>query len=166
MQPPVNRTMTRSPGFGPSSGFTLVELLITITIAGILAGIALPSFQNLMRTQRVKSAAFDLVSNLTLTRSEAVKRNANVSMTAAGGGWKNGWKISVGGTDLRVQDKYTGLDITELAGLNVVTFRGDGRLATATTNFTVQTDPASGVTPRCISISLSGQASSKMEECS
>jgi len=146
-------------------GFTLVELLVTISVAAILAGIALPSFKTFVLSQRVKTTTFDLVSNLTLTRSEAIKRNANVSMTANSGGWKNGWRITAGGVDIRVQDKYTGLVITDSANLNVVTYRGDGRLASAATSFTVNTEDSSSVTPRCVIVSLSGRASSKLGGC-
>lgn len=156
---------------GKAFGFTLIELMITIAIAGILATIALPSFRDFVRTQRVKSASFDLVAALTLTRSEALKRNANVYMTPAVGGWQNGWTVSwtnpaTTATTIRSQAAYSGLSITDSAGANLVTFRTDGRLATTATNFTVNVSPSStNITPRCVSISLSGRASSAKRAC-
>ena len=151
---------------GKAFGFTLIELMITLTIAGILATIAIPSFRDFVRTQRVKSASFELVAALTLTRSEAIKRNTNIVMTQASGGWQNGWSISAGAQLLRKQNAYSGVSITDSASAGAVTFTRDGRLASTPTNFTVGASPASSsVTPRCIGISLGGRPNSKIGGC-
>lgn len=151
---------------GKALGFTLVELVITLAIAGILATIAAPSFRDFVRTQRVKSTSFELVAALTLTRSEAVKRNTNIVMTQASGGWQNGWSISAGTQILRTQSAYNGVSITDSANAGAITFTRDGRLASTPTNFTVGVSPASStVTSRCISISLSGRPNSKIGGC-
>lgn len=158
-------------------GFTLIELIIVITIAGILAAAAAPSFRSFIASQRVKSASFDLIAALTQTRSEAIKRNATapatVSMTAVGGDWKNGWSIvytdaSGTATTLGAKSAYKGLTIDDSGGAVAVTFRGDGRQPTgsAALNLTVTSTSMSSVTPRCISLSLSGQPSSKTGSCS
>lgn len=148
------------------AGFTLVELMITIAIAGILASLALPSFRSFVQTQRVKSASFDLTAALTLTRSEAIKRNTNVAMSQASGGWQNGWTITAGSLVLRKQDAYSSLTITNSEGVSSVVFRKDGRLASEDTDFTVNANPtSSSVTPRCISISVSGRPNTKLGAC-
>lgn len=84
-------------------GFTLVELMITLTIAGIMLSLAAPSFQTFIRNTQVRSAADDLVSIFNYSRSEAVKRgwpvtvckSANVEAAAptcsTSAGWKDGW---------------------------------------------------------------------------
>lgn len=150
---------------GKAFGFTLIELLITLVIVGIMTTIALPSFRDFIKTQRVKSASFELVAALTLTRSEAVKRNTDIAMTQASGGWQNGWTISAGGQALRTQNAYSGISITDSAGASTVTFNRDGRLKTVSTNFTVAAPDSSTIPPRCIGISLTGRPNSKIGGC-
>lgn len=59
-------------------GVTIVELLIVITIGGILAAIAVPSFRDVLNNQRQSSAMGLLVSDVNQARGEAIKRNLRV----------------------------------------------------------------------------------------
>jgi type IV fimbrial biogenesis protein FimT len=83
-------------------GFTLIELLIVISIAAILATIAVPSFRDMLRTTRQNSALGLMVNDLNLARGEAIKRNGSVIVCArnpAGddcavtGAWQGGWVV-------------------------------------------------------------------------
>lgn len=69
-------------GFG-SFGFTLVELIITLTIVGILSALAGPAITTLIANQRLSGQANDLLADLTYSRSEAVKRSSGF-VTASG----------------------------------------------------------------------------------
>lgn len=73
----------------PPKGFTLVELMVTISIAGILLAIAAPSFNHFFDKYRVKRAADTFSSFLINAKSEAIKRNKSVStvITGSGGTW-------------------------------------------------------------------------------
>lgn len=65
------------------AGFTLLELMITVTVLSILLGIAIPSFQDLMRRNRLATQTNELISSLALARSEAVKRGVRVTVCPA-----------------------------------------------------------------------------------
>ena len=66
---------------GLSKGFTLVELLVTVSIAAILLGIATPSLQGIVLSNRVQSASSEFQSALAMARSEATKRGGDARVT-------------------------------------------------------------------------------------
>ena len=61
-------------------GFTLVEMLVVMAISAILIAAAVPSFQSLIASTRASSASGTLLSNLEFARSEAIRRNQNVTV--------------------------------------------------------------------------------------
>ncbi|PWQ98826.1 GspH/FimT family pseudopilin [Leucothrix arctica] len=69
-----------------ASGFTLIEALITISIAAILASIAIPNFASMVESNRLSSGANDFLAGLIFTRSEAAKRSQTVSICTSDNG--------------------------------------------------------------------------------
>jgi type IV fimbrial biogenesis protein FimT len=61
-------------------GFTLIELMFTILALGVLLGVGVPNFVDLMRNSRMVSATNDILSDFNLARSEAVKRRVPVTL--------------------------------------------------------------------------------------
>lgn len=77
-----------------SRGFTLIEAMVAVAVLGILMILAAPAMQKVVAKQRLRSASYDLVSDLTLARSEALKRGAGVVMEPlAAGNWAAGWQV-------------------------------------------------------------------------
>lgn len=63
------------------SGFSLLELMVTILIFGIIAAIAIPGFMNWLPNYRLKGAARDVYSNLQLAKMGAIRSNADRTIT-------------------------------------------------------------------------------------
>ena len=64
-------------------GFSIIELMLTITVMGILLGIAVPSFMDTVRNNRLISQNNEFIGSLNLARSEALKRSGSVSVCAS-----------------------------------------------------------------------------------
>jgi len=143
-------------------GFTLTELMIVVTVFGVLVGLALPNYNQFVRNQRVKTASFEVFSSLMQARSEAITRNASVTMAPVSGNWANGWTVTdAGGTVLRQQQALTAVT---LQGPTNVIYNGSGRLSSASGSFEL-TATGSGITSRCITIDLSGRPVTKAAAC-
>jgi prepilin-type N-terminal cleavage/methylation domain-containing protein len=63
-------------------GFTLLELIVVVTIVGILLGLAAPSFVDFLRNNRMAAAANDLLTAVNVARTEAIKRREPVTICA------------------------------------------------------------------------------------
>jgi len=76
-------------------GFTLLELLVSISIAAILMTVGVPSFNSFIRDSTLRSETNTLSSSLSLSRSEAIRRGENVNITAISDStnWSRGWRI-------------------------------------------------------------------------
>ena len=75
----------------PPAGFTLLELLIVLVVVSVLATIAAPSFLSVVENNRVVSAANSIQGAVQYARSEAVRRQSEVSLCVVGGADEGGW---------------------------------------------------------------------------
>jgi len=102
-----------TPGKMAMPGFTLIELMITVALLGLLLALGLPSFADMVRRNRIQSAASSLSVALATARSEAVKRGRNVSICTSSdssacrttGDWSSGWVVfAVAGAPIKAFD--------------------------------------------------------------
>lgn len=115
-----------------SFGFSLIELMIGIVIMAILAAVALPSFQTMLRNSQIRNAAESIQNGLQKARAEAVARNTNTSFTL---GTDSSWAVSVvtpaSGIESRSANEGS-KDVTRTvlpAGATAVTFNNFGAVA-------------------------------------
>ncbi|MEM7564668.1 MAG: GspH/FimT family pseudopilin [Pseudomonadota bacterium] len=86
-----------------NSGFTLLELMITLTVITLVMAIGIPSMRTFIQNDRLTTQINTLVGHLAYARSEAVKRSQQVSLCVSnnttsctgGNNWQNGWIIYV-----------------------------------------------------------------------
>lgn len=141
-------------------GFTVVELMIVVAIAAILATVAAPNFAEFMNQQRVRNAATDLVMDLSLARSEAVKRGANVTVSPVGS-WAEGWEVKAGADVISKRASTAGT--LSISGSDA-TFNPQGR-ALASVSYELTAYGLEGDSNRCVTLAASGSASVKKGGC-
>src|SRR5690554_54374 len=159
-----------------SSGFTLIELLVTLVVLAIVVTVAVPSFQDIIRNNRVSTETNSFVSALQLARSEAVKQGAEVSLTAniVNQGFASGYCVYVGGAGVNCSNanrirQFDPLNSSLSSTTTQLTFNGMGELV-ANASITVNVAP-----PDCpsgkeggmqqVTIGLGGQIIVSREEC-
>jgi type IV fimbrial biogenesis protein FimT len=81
-------------------GMSVLELMISIGLAALLLGLAVPSMGKLMANQRISAATNEMIAHLQYARLQAVMRNLNVvacpsadQQRCAGNRWDRGWMV-------------------------------------------------------------------------
>jgi type IV fimbrial biogenesis protein FimT len=159
-------------------GFTLLELIITMTIAVILMAIAIPSFQYVTTADRISGEVNSLLGDMQYARAEAIKEGQTVTVCAAAAGygscsgndtWNAGWLVfSGGGTQpaaaadiLVVRAAFNGGDTFQTAdgATSAVQFNREGfatGLAADPVIFELH-DPTNNATyTRCLALTIVG----------
>ena len=157
------------------SGFTILELLITMAIIAILAGIAAPSYNSMIARNKVNSMRENLANALQYARSEAIKRKVNVIVCASanhtgcngGTDWHQGWVIFAddngnnsieSGERLQVQYSYSDL-VTGSVGDSRVSFTPSGRPDRGENQIIGVCDPNDANNGKALRISATGTIS-------
>ena len=166
-------------------GFTLIELMVALTVAAILTFIAVPSYQGITNSHRIGAEANDLLGDIEFARSEAIKRGQTVvvcastnSNTCSGSStWNSGWIVLLpasnsctatggasGDTVLRVRQSFASKDTATYqtgaaGGSQSMCFTRLGiALAQYAGEVTFNTAPASSSSRRCLALSPTGHA--------
>lgn len=135
------------------SGFTLIELMTTLAIAGLLTSLAVPAMTSFSANARQTSTINDLVSSIHVARSAAISTNNRVTVCATSNGanceavsWNSGWlvfhdldsdrSVDAGETVIGVHDGEADLGMTSPQFGQWMTFRPNGRAMNASVNGT------------------------------
>ncbi|SRR5579859_6863311 len=165
-------------------GFTLMELMITISIAAILLAIGVPSFKYVTSANRASSEINGLLGDLQFARGEAIKEGQTVTICASVNGtscsgstsWNTGWivfsdAIPLGIVDpndaiLKVQAPFSGSDVlTADHAVSSVTFSREGftqGLGNNAVTITLHTTPVNAPYTRCLSMTIIGALSTQI----
>lgn len=129
-----------------SKGFTLVELVVTLSVFAIIVTIAIPSFNTLLQNARLSANTDSIVNALNYARNTALAQSVNVRVcplgtansTTCGTSWNNGWIVitqpTSGAATLLKSQAFTTSRIA--ATVTSIVFDNHG-LATTQNNFTV-----------------------------
>lgn len=158
-----------------SRAFTLIELMVTISVLAVVIALAAPSFSTILRENRLAALSTELQGAMQLARSEAVKRRENIRVCRSNAGqtactngtnWAaTGWLIvRPNGNVLKVWDAIQGTVVT---GPNTgITFRSNGMSSSAATqNWSVTSSSCSGDQKRTISVNITGSATLSKGAC-
>jgi len=79
------------------TGFTIIELMITMILIAVVAAVAVPSFRTMVQNNRIATQANGFITAINLARSEAVKRGRDVYVSSSSGNtaWGGGWRLWV-----------------------------------------------------------------------
>ncbi|MGH8142381.1 MAG: GspH/FimT family pseudopilin [Steroidobacteraceae bacterium] len=161
--------------------FTLFELMVVLSIAAILATLAVPAMRNFLQSQQSLSASSQIMSSLNYARSEAIKEDLNVTAAIGvricassneltcdpAGNWNNGWIVlsSMSATPLAAYGALqTGLTLTTVPATPEVDFQPNGMTTLAALVEFKLCDSRGATYARDVEIDLTGriQAASKV----
>lgn len=154
-----------------SCGFTLIEMMVTVAIAAILAMIAVPSFNEAMLGSKLSSLANNFVVSAQLARSEAIKRNAPVTFCASSnsstctGAWNDGWLVfhdannnaSVDANELIYTQAPFPNGFLLSGAVTSINFQPTGYGATSANLTLCRSEPIVGTQQRTITINATGR---------
>ncbi len=163
-------------------GFTLLELMIVVSIAAILLAIGVPSFQYVTSANRASSEINGLLGDMQFARAEAIREGQTVTVCAtingvtcagAGTSWSGGWLVfsdtgvigTIDGNDptLKIQKPLAVDTLQADHGINVVTFSREGFAMSLPqpVTFTLHDATANAQYTRCLSLTIVGALSTQ-----
>jgi len=146
-------------------GFSLIEVLVVLVIAGIVASAGYASYSALVGSSSARSDASSLASLFNYARSQAILRNQPVTITTTGN-WSGVKTVTVNGNQIRsVNPGFATVTATSSLATTTVVFDNRGRITPRTARtftFCSQLDTDQGVQ---LTINTMGRVSSAVITC-
>ena len=165
-----------------AAGFSIIELMITVAVLGVISAAALPSLKTMIQNARLTATANDLMADIAGTKTESSKRRARVVIcpnttgvnvntqcqaSPSATSWANGWIAYVdansnttydtGDTIVRVHEAMP-TDVTVYSTATSLVSRPVGTI-TPTTTFKICINGRSGTYGKLITLSVTGRTS-------
>lgn len=171
-------TIRPIPDPGRAQGFSIIEVVTTVAILGLMLAFAVPSYQEFIVNYRTSEQANSLLADIATARTEAVRYQRTVRLVATGGDWDDGWTVWVDldddGTDdggeetMRRQPAQTdGFSVLAVdvggTGVTTLAFGNTGNLTAPATRveFGVCRPDNDESKSRGVSVELNGRSASK-----
>jgi type IV fimbrial biogenesis protein FimT len=146
-----------------SRGFTFTELMAALAVLAILSAMAAPSFSAMIGSMRARNASSDLYASLSLARSEAIKRNAEVTLLPAST-WGSGWHTVDPADTSRDLDRHSAIANGTITGPDSVIFLPTGRVK-GTTEPAFDISVTGQSQHRCVRVDLTGRPNQSTSGC-
>jgi type IV fimbrial biogenesis protein FimT len=148
-------------------GVSLIELLVALTVVSVLLYVATPSFREAGLPSQLRALANNMVAAAQIARSEAIKRNATVTLcvssdgqTCGTGNWQQGWIVLSAGAVLHSEPATpSAYRVTPAAGSVALTFDSTGLGATPESFTVCRQTPTPGSQERVVTITAIGRTS-------
>jgi type IV fimbrial biogenesis protein FimT len=157
------------------SGFTMVELIMTVAVGAILLTVGIPSFKYVTNSNRIAAEINGLLGDLQFARSEAIKEGVNVSVCVSSNGtacagtntWQSGWIVMSSAINtgvLRIQAPFSSTDtFVATNAVGTITFNRDGYANGIANGTLIELHDSTNNHnwTRCLAITLSGLIASQ-----
>jgi len=146
-------------------GFTLIELIVTLAVIGVLFAMAAPNLQTTIQGNRLSGQYNDMRGDFAFARNLAITRNVAVTISSNGGtNWSNGWAVVLpAGTTARISNTANNVVISST--IDSLTYNPDG-----TANVTAATaikicDDRTGSYGKQLNINFAGRVNLTSASC-
>ncbi len=154
-------------------GFTILEMMIAVAIAGVMAAVAVPNLTAFVKNNCMTTSANNLITSLQIAKSEAVKGRTTITVNPsknsgdadyATNEWGEGWTVSNATETIRVTEQTCGIGSITIDGDDTSVSYDSSGFTNTTSTFTI-CDDRTGETGRVVSLNTLGRPATTNATC-